>query len=138
MARIEPGRNSMNAARIAACAALFGIWATAAMAAGPISMPREARPAKTSIIDLQRIDINNISMVVTNTGSFAYDKVTGNSGLEFPKGTGKTAVFAAGLWVGAEVAGNVRVAVAEYSDEYGAGAILPGGAPDDPDKPEYK
>jgi len=85
----------------------------------------------------QRIDINNISMVVTNTGSFAYDKATGNAGLEFPKGTGKTSVFAAGLWLGAKVGPDVRVCVSEYSDEYGPGAMI-GAAADDPTKAEYK
>src|SRR6185436_4429418 len=101
--------------------------------------PRSAKPAKTAIIDnSQRVDINNVSMVVTNTGSFAYDKETGSSGLEFPKGTGKTAVFAAGLWIGGQVGGATRIAVAEYSDEYGPGAMLPSGAPDDYQKPEYK
>ena len=30
-----------------------------------------------------------------------------------------------------------RVTVAEYSSEYGPGPILPGGAPDDPDRPEH-
>src|SRR5712692_4147585 len=86
----------------------------------------------------QRIDINQISMVVTNTGSIAWDKTTGSAGLEFPKGSGKTAVFAAGPWLGAKVGGQVRVTVSEYSDEYGPGAMLPSGLPDDPTKAEYK
>ncbi len=96
-----------------------------------------ARPAKAQDVDnAQSIDINNIKMFVTNTGSFAYDKGASNSGLEFPKGTGKTAVFAAGLWMGGRVGGQTRIAVSEYSDEYGPGAMV-GGLPDT-DKPEYK
>jgi hypothetical protein len=128
----------MNAARMAACAVLLGSWVGAARAAGPVDGPRQAQPARSSIIELRQIDVNNIAMFVSNTGSFAWDKGTGNAGLEFPKGTHKTAVFAAGLWLGAEVGGAVRVAVAEYSDEYGPGTILPSGAPDDPNKAEYK
>ena len=87
----------------------------------------------------QRIDVNNISMFVTNTGSFAWDKVDPGqpAGLEFPKGTGKTAVFAAGLWLGAKVGGATRIALAEYSDEYGPGSAL-GGVPEDPNSPEVK
>jgi hypothetical protein len=84
-----------------------------------------------------RIDINQISMPVTNTGSIAWDKTTGNAGFEFPKGSGKTAVFAAGPWLGATVGGQPRGALSEYSDEFGPGAMI-GGVADDPNKPEYK
>jgi hypothetical protein len=89
----------------------------------------------------QRVDINSISMVVKNTGSFAYDTQTGGAGLEYPKGSGHTALFAGGLWMGAMVNGKVRVSVAEYSDDWRPGAIIGNGAgatPDDPLKPEYK
>ena len=103
---------------------------------------RHARRARTNPEDAsQRIDINNVSMVVKNTGSFAYDTNAGAAGLEFPKGTGKTAVFAAGLWMGAQAGGTTRVSVAEYSDDYRPGAVIGTGAsavPDDADKPEYK
>ncbi|PYM05586.1 MAG: hypothetical protein DMD82_10685 [Candidatus Rokuibacteriota bacterium] len=85
----------------------------------------------------QRIDVNRIGMFVTNTGSFAWDKTTLVAGLEFPRGSGKTAVFAAGPWIGAMVGGETRVALSEYSDEYGPGSMI-GGAPDDPSRPEYK
>jgi len=74
---------------------------------------------------------------VKNTGSFAYDTQNGAAGLEFPKGSGKTVVFAAGPWLGALVGGQLRVAVSEYSDEYGPGSIV-GGVADDPTRPEYK
>jgi hypothetical protein len=96
------------------------------------------RPARTDMVDnSQVIDVNSIRMFVTNTGSFAWNKNTGNAGLEFPKGTGRTCVFAAGLWIGARVAGTTRVAVSEYTDEYGPGAMV-GATPDDPNKSEYK
>jgi hypothetical protein len=113
-----------------------------ARATASATAKRRPRPARTNPEDSgQRIDINNISMVVKNTGSFAYDTENGAAGLEFPKGTGKTAVFAAGLWMGALVGGSVRVSVAEYSDDYLPGAVIGSGAgavPDDPSKPEYK
>ncbi len=113
------------------------------IAARPMLAPEIRRPDHVSIHRAQlidaskRIDINQISMVVTNTGSFAYDVLNGSAGLEYPKGTGKTAVFAAGLWLGALVNGQVRVAVSEYSDEYGPGAMV-GGVADDPTQPKYK
>lgn len=87
----------------------------------------------------QTIGVNNIRMFVTNTGSFAWDKEGAGqpAGFEFPRGSGKTAVYAAGLWLGAKVNGGIRLAISEYSDEYMPGAIV-GGAPDDPNKAEYK
>ena len=95
-------------------------------------------PASAQILDnTQRIDANDISMVVTNNGSFAYDMINGTAGFEFPKGSGKTAVFAGGLWLGAQVFGQPRVAVAEYSEEYQPGSMV-GGGPDNPDRLEYK
>src|SRR6266545_4254683 len=95
---------------------------------------RTARPLRAMNTDnSQYLDINRIKMWVTNTGSFAWDKGSGNAGLEFPKGSTKTAVFAAGLWMGGQVNGATRVAVSEYDDEYGPGPIIGGvAAPDDP------
>ena len=59
--------------------------------------PRATRPSTPRWSTTARGSTSTTSsMVVTNTGSFAYDKGTGNAGLEFPKGTTKTAVFAAG------------------------------------------
>jgi len=118
---------------------LLSFSAGVGAAATPTGAKRRTRPARTNPEDSsQRIDINNISMVVKNTGSFAYDTQNGAAGLEFPKGTGKTAVFAAGLWMGALVGGKIRASVAEYSDDYNPGVILPDGTPDLPSKAEYK
>src|SRR2546428_7451697 len=61
--------------------------------------PSDSGLPRTSGVDnSQRIDVNNISMFVTNTGSFAWDKVDPRppAGLEVPTGTGKTPVFSAG------------------------------------------
>src|SRR6185369_5297219 len=101
----------------------------------PASSPRPPILGARVLDDIQRSDINNISMVVKNTGSFSYDTQTGAAGLEYPKGTGKTAVFAAGLWMGATVNGAVRVSVAEYSDDFSPGSILGLGAGATPDTP---
>ena len=91
----------------------------------------------TVVGSVQRIDGNQVSMVVTNQGSIAWDQSSGAAGFEYPKGSGKTAIFAAGPWLGAMVNGQVRMAVSEYSDEYRPGAIV-GGLPDDPHRWEYK
>lgn len=107
------------------------------VAAHPIR--RTAAPTNTHIDDAsQRIDVNRLSMVVKNTGSFAWDVTTGTAGLEYPIGTGKTAVYAAGFWVGSQGAiGGPRVSVSEYSEDFRPGAA-PGGVPEDPAAPALK
>ena len=95
------------------------------------------RPPIVNVVDTgTQVSANRIAMFVTNIGSFTWDLTTGNSGLEFPKGTGNTAVFAAGLWMGAKVAGETRVTVAEYSQEYVPGPMA--GGINLPDSPQYK
>ena len=73
-----------------------------------------------------RMDANNLDMFVTNHGSYAFDLITGNAGLIFPKGSTTTTVFAAGTWVGALVNGETRVALGEYSQEFVPGPMLNG------------
>jgi hypothetical protein len=88
------------------------------------------------------IDINQLLMFTTNVGSFAYDNwsMLGKAdGLYYPRGTNKTVVYAAGLWLGAKVNGNLRVSLAEYSHTYAPGPMIFGGSqPDDPSFKVYK
>lgn len=90
-------------------------------------------PVPTIIDNNTRIDVNNVDMYVTNHGSIAYDLGNSASGLFFPKGTTKTAIYAAGLWVGAKIRGQEeqgpQVTVGEYSQEFAAGVINPDGTP---------
>ena len=72
------------------------------------------------------MDRNSLSMAVTNHGSLAFDLTTGQGGLEYPRGTGRIAVYAAGIWVGAKVAGEVRATVGEYIQEYAPGPMSGG------------
>ena len=108
----------------------------------PARIERDARTAGLS--QARRVDINNINMFVTNFGTFANDiENQGNSGLFFPKGTIKTAVYQSGIWLVGKVGGQVRAAIAEYSQEYQPGAMNMATAnpdsfaADDPDKDEY-
>jgi hypothetical protein len=102
-------------------------------AAAPVGRRAHAAPARSaphraaSIIDNgDRMSVNNLDMVVTNHGSLAYDLMTGNAGLVYPRGTTKTAVFAVGPWIGAKVDGAIRVAMGEYSQEYAPGPMRNG------------
>ena len=56
----------------------------------------------------------NVQARLHNNGNLFYD---GDSGLyEVPKGGGVDALFAAGIWVGGAVNGDLRVAAAQYSN----------------------
>ena len=83
-------------------------------------------------------DVNNIKTYIRNNGSFNRDPGTGNAGLEWPKGSGNTAIYASGLWIGAKTHDTVRVAIAEYSYEYIAGSIASGVNPQDSRWKVYK
>ncbi len=97
------------------------------------------------------IDANRILMFVTNHGNFGRDLsgVFGNDyGTYFPftsiadimSGANiKSPLYAGGLWLGGTVDGDIRVAVAEYSDEYVPGPMSGGTyEPDNPDFRVYK
>ncbi len=97
------------------------------------SAPKKSGPpqARTALVldNDTRLDCNNLEMFVYNDGNFAYDRehVLGKTdGLYFPRGTKKTMVYSAGVWFGAIVDGNVRVAIAEYSSEFGYGPMQGG------------
>ena len=103
----------------------------------PVPDGRPSFARSPSVFDNDdRMDVNNLDMIVTNHGSLAYDLVRGSPGLVYPKGSWKTAVFAAGLWVGAKVTGQVRVAVSEYAQDF-----VPGQMADStflPDRAEFR
>ena len=129
--------------RIPCALLVFGIVLVGALPAGTAlaAAPRPGAlvPAQAQSVDIERrIDVNNLNLFVTNFGSWGYDLSTGNAGLIYPKGSGKTAIFASGIWLGAKVKGQVRTVVAEYSQEYGPGVVRPDGMPDDPWSPLHR
>ena len=98
---------------------------------------RRAAPLRAATIDRAvYVDANRVNMLVSNIGSFAFDGT--NAALEFPKGSGKTAVFAGGLWLGGKINGVTKVAITAYSNEWFPGNILPGGVPANPTDPIFK
>ena len=134
---------ALAVALLAAGAGIAGAAAPAQRSSRPFGVTRPNSVQTTDVA--RRIDANQINMFVTNIGSFAWDLATGNSGLYYPKGQSKTAIFAAGLWLGCKVGGETRTVVAEYSQEYKPGIILPGsantatpgGVGDNSSKPDY-
>ncbi|HET9251609.1 MAG TPA: FlgD immunoglobulin-like domain containing protein [Candidatus Eisenbacteria bacterium] len=108
------------------------------VAAAPATVTKRAGPLRSPVIidNDDRMDVNNLDMFVTNHGSIAFDWLTANPGLIYPRGTTGTVVFAAGLWVGAKVNGSTRVAVSEYAYEFGPGPMA--GGTYLPDQPSYR
>jgi len=124
---------------VVAVSAALAAGAVPSWASAPIS--RAVRPAgvasTTRVLSLdnqRRVDVNNLNLFVTNFGSWANDLSTGNSGLFYPKGTDKTAIFESGIWFGAKVNGETRTVVSVYGQEYAPGVILRDGEWTNPDE----
>ncbi len=79
---------------------------------------------KTSTLEFILYDANQIRSYVGNNGHIVSQIPTGDSGLEWPKGSGNAAVFASGLWVAGTVDGEIRSAAAEYASEFQPGIII--------------
>jgi hypothetical protein len=81
------------------------------------------------------MNINNVSTVIKNDGISDIDEGQSNSGLVYPKGSGKTAVFQSGLIWGAFVPGDpqVRMGGSTYATGLQAGRILPSGTAESSD-----
>src|SRR5712671_709220 len=132
----------MRSLKLIGVAALLTLFAAPELNAAtrvdavPAHRDTKARRAAQTIDNNDHMDVNNLDMVVTNHGSLAYDLVSGNAGLIYPRGTLKTAVFAAGLWVGAKVGPDIRVAIGEYSQEYVPGPMA--GGTFQSDQPDFK
>ena len=95
----------------------------------PVSTARARTQSVSSptIIDNDdRMNVNSLDMAVTNHGSIAFDLLTAQGGLVYPNGTGKVLTYAAGIWLGAKVGGEVRTAIGEYLQEYAPGPMSGG------------
>ena len=79
--------------------------------------------SKPSTREFVQFSGNNISNWIGNRGQLVSLEATGNSGLEWPAGSGNKAVFASGIWVTGQVEGDIRGAAAEYSSEWTPGII---------------
>ncbi len=94
-------------------------------------IPLNTNPAPDIIVKQQiRFNPNNIDAWIWNSGIFDQDVRTSNTpGFQWPIGTGKFAIFTAGLSTGAMVNGGLRLASASYSGEYAPGYVLNSSGP---------
>jgi hypothetical protein len=108
--------------RLLAC--LLGLLCALAAPGSSRALP-SGMPSEEKVVDkLSRMDANLIDMRTSNVGSFAYDLENIRAGLIYPAGTTRTVVFAAGLWIAARSAGELRVTVAEHPSMFAPGPIL--------------
>ncbi|RKY62376.1 MAG: hypothetical protein DRP96_00385 [Candidatus Neomarinimicrobiota bacterium] len=98
--------------------------------------------AKPNTLEYIQFDANQIRAWVGNNGEIVSYNMTGDAGLEWPKGSARTAVFQSGLWVAGKIDGAVVTAACEYSSEFKPGKIImePGSDsyPDNPSDARYQ
>ncbi len=93
----------------------------------------------TATVDRKTFDANNISTWYLNNGNFNRNPSTQNAGFQWPKGTGKTARYSSGLWLGCVSGNDTLTVVAEYAYDYLPGYVDDNGDPQtDPSYRIYK
>ncbi|MBL0173795.1 MAG: T9SS type A sorting domain-containing protein [Ignavibacteria bacterium] len=118
---------------------LLGYSAAAVAGQYPGGDEKQKGMAKTTANDkYDFIGINNILMWIGNNGSTAHNPSTDASGLEWPRGSAKYAIFTDGLIWGGTVQGEVRVGGATYRYGLQAGPIKADGQAADAADPRYK
>ena len=91
-------------------------------------------PLAKALVDTHAVfDGNRIRNDLENNGMFVSHRITGHSGMEWPKGAGTYINFASGIWLGGKVQGELRLSAAEYASEF-----LPGPHGTDPGDPDYR
>jgi hypothetical protein len=86
------------------------------------------------------LNINQISTVLRNNGTADIDITQNNSGLVYPKGSNKTAIYESGLLWAARIAGDpqVRVGGSAFTSGLQPGKLLSPGVAEDPNLPKNR
>lgn len=89
-------------------------------------LPYKSTLRKSPIFEYKFFDGNRINCTIASDGPFADYRRTGGSGLEWPKGSGKYAIFTAGIWLAGKhrPTGEIRVSNMDYNTEYQPGPLL--------------
>ena len=115
---INPGRWT------SALLSLVVVGNSALFAQDPACKP--ALIQKPQIIEWKALDGNQIKCTIASDGPYADYRATLTAGFEWPKASGKTAIYTAGIWVvGRHVpSDSLRTAVMDYNSEYQPGPLL--------------
>ncbi|MBK8552910.1 MAG: T9SS type A sorting domain-containing protein [Ignavibacteria bacterium] len=90
------------------------------------------------VVTQSKLDANNISAWFRTNGSYNRDPSTGNAGFEWPKGSGKFARYASGMWIGCISGSDTLIAVADYAYDYQPGYVDNSGMPQGNNDPLYR
>ncbi len=89
----------------------------------PMRKNKNIETDNSVFVDSKKMDANSISTWYRTNGSYNRDPFTGNSGFEWPKGTGMTARYASGIWIGCVSGDDTLTAMAEYDYDFKPGYI---------------
>lgn len=82
-------------------------------------------------------NINNISTYLRNNGQSDLS-VSGNSGFEYPLGSGKHLIFESGFLFGGKIDGNIRIGGSTYMSGLVPGRIIKEGTAENPELPHVR
>jgi len=103
---------------------LFSVGAASLFFLGGINADRRDL-GKPDVLGYKFLDGNRLNSVQAFDGPYCDYRKTGNSGLEWPKGSGKTSIFTAGIWMAGRhrPSGTIRTANMDYGTEYQPGPL---------------
>lgn len=119
---------------------LFALFLIFSIILGRVGPTRDNSLSKTTIRGHEIfLDANRVSCAFYNNGIWGYNTTTGNWGVEWPKGSGLSPIFAAGEMLGAKVDGDIRVAGIQHdAHEFQPGLIDSEGNATNPAAPEFR
>jgi len=87
---------------------------------------RPRLPEQSQVLQWKQLDVNQINCTIASDGPYADYRRTGGPGFEWPKGSGKTAIFTAGMWIVGthQPSQQLRTAKMEYDTEFQPGPLL--------------
>jgi len=90
------------------------------------ALPSIQRLAKTARFEFKQLDVNNLNATLSSEGPYCDYRRLNASGLEWPKGSGKSPIYTAGIWLGGihRSSNKLRVSNIDYATEYQPGPIL--------------
>ncbi|MDD5765228.1 MAG: hypothetical protein PHW79_03080, partial [Candidatus Marinimicrobia bacterium] len=101
---------------------LIVILMTGIMAFGAESFNKRSPIAKTTALNDIWMNCNRMNGIMRNNGTWFYDNIIGDWGLEWPQVSGISPIYAAGQWIGTTINGAPRIAgVIHGSTDYQPG-----------------
>ena len=77
--------------------------------------------SKTMVPATDQFDGNRVRNDLENNGMIVSHRITGHSGMEWPKENNTYSIYASGIWYAGKVGDDLRCATAEYGPEMVSG-----------------